>query len=61
MLVSTIVVAALGIALERAIEGHLGFAGLIGLLILRTGLGRRNFTCTCVGTSVLATLVLTSL
>ncbi|MEV1010790.1 MULTISPECIES: hypothetical protein [Streptomyces] len=59
MLVSTIAVAALGIALERAVEGHLGFPGLIGLLILRTGLGRRNFTCTCVGASVLVTLVVT--
>ncbi|MGK5533680.1 hypothetical protein [Streptomyces sp. URMC 129] len=57
MLVSTITVAALGIAVERAVEIQFGLPGLIGLLILRTGMRKRNYTCTCVGTTVLVTLL----
>ncbi|MDT0322128.1 MULTISPECIES: hypothetical protein [unclassified Streptomyces] len=56
MIVSTIAVAALGIAVERAVDIQWGLPGLIGLLILRTGLRKRNFTCACVGTTVLVTL-----
>ncbi|RKN41811.1 hypothetical protein [Streptomyces hoynatensis] len=60
MLVSTIAVAALGIAVERAVDIQWGLPGLIGLLILRTGLNKRNFTCACVGTTVLMTLAVVS-
>ncbi|GAB2879000.1 hypothetical protein [Streptomyces hainanensis] len=56
-MVSTIALAALGIAVERAVDIQWGLPGLIGLLILRTGLRKRNFTCACVGTTVLVTLV----
>ncbi|GAA3848180.1 MULTISPECIES: hypothetical protein [Streptomyces] len=61
MLVSTIIVAAFGIATEQAVEVQYGLPGLIGLLILRTGLRKRNFTCACVGTTVLVTLAVGSL
>ncbi|MDT0343373.1 hypothetical protein [Streptomyces litchfieldiae] len=61
MLVSTIAVAAFGIAVERAVEIQFGLPGLIGLLILRTGVHRRNFTCACVGATVLVTLLVGSL
>ncbi|WP_059005799.1 hypothetical protein [Streptomyces specialis] len=57
MLISTITVAALGIAVERAVEIQFGLPGLVGLLILRTGLQRRNYTCAWVGTTVLVTLL----
>ncbi|WP_326597613.1 hypothetical protein [Streptomyces sp. NBC_01803] len=57
MLVSTITVAAFGIAVERAVEIQFGLPGLVGLLILRTGLWKRNYTCACVGTTVLVTLL----
>ncbi len=58
MLVSTIVIAALGITVERAVEIQFGLPGLIGLLILRTGMRKRNTTCTCVGATVLVMLAL---
>ncbi|UCM89608.1 hypothetical protein [Streptomyces marincola] len=61
MLVTTVIVAAFGIAVERAVEIQFGLPGLIGLLILRTGVRGRNFTCACVGTAVLATLLVGSL
>jgi hypothetical protein len=60
MIVTTVVTAALGIAVERAVEIQWGLPGLIGLLILRTGLRKRNFTCACVGATVLVTLVVTA-
>ncbi|MDT0305560.1 hypothetical protein RM780_01080 [Streptomyces sp. DSM 44917] len=60
MLVSTITVAAFGIAVERAVEIQFGLPGLIGLLILRTGMRRRNRTCTSVGATVLLTLLVSN-
>jgi hypothetical protein len=61
MLVSTIVVAAVGIVLERAVELQYGLPGLIGLLIMRTGFRKRNVTCTAVGVTVLVTLAVSAL
>ena len=42
-------------------EVQFGLPGVIGLLILRTGLRKRNFTCTCVGITVLVMLGLNTL
>ncbi|MGP4109998.1 hypothetical protein ACTWP5_03655 [Streptomyces sp. 4N509B] len=61
MLVSTIVVAALGILVERAVEIQYGLPGLIGLLILRTGIRHRSSNCACVGATVLAMLAFNAL
>lgn len=60
MLVSTIIVAAVGLMMERAVEVQYGLPGLIGLLILRTGYHQRNATCTAVGATVLATLAVST-
>ncbi|WP_049567796.1 hypothetical protein [Streptomyces sp. SBT349] len=61
MLITTITVAAFGIAVERAVEIQFGLPGLIGLLILRTGVRKRNYTCVCVGSTVLVTLLVGSI
>jgi hypothetical protein len=58
MLVSTIVVAALGVVAEQAVEIQFGLPGIIGLLILRTGIRHRNTNCACVGATVLVMLAL---
>jgi hypothetical protein len=57
MLVSTVAVAAVGLAIERAVEIQFGLPGLIGLLILRTGVRNRNVTCASVGATVLVMLL----
>ncbi|GAA1933019.1 hypothetical protein GCM10009716_45300 [Streptomyces sodiiphilus] len=56
MLISTLTVAALAIMVERAVETQFGIAGVIGLMVLRTGLRKRNVTCVCVGLTVLVML-----
>jgi hypothetical protein len=56
MLVSTIAVAALSVVAEQAVEIQFGLPGLIGLLILRTGLRHRNANAACVGVTVLVML-----
>ncbi|RBM17857.1 MULTISPECIES: hypothetical protein [Streptomyces] len=61
MLVTTIAVAAFGIAVERMVEIQFGLPGLIGLMILRTGVRTRNYTCVCVGSTVLVTLLVGNL
>jgi hypothetical protein len=61
MIVSEIAVAAFGIAAERAVETQFGLPGLIGLMILRTGIRRRNTTCAWVGATVLVTLLVGTL
>ncbi|MGP3968481.1 hypothetical protein [Streptomyces sp. 6N223] len=58
MLVSTIVVAALGVVAEQAVEIQFGLPGIIGLLILRTGIRHRNTNCACIGATVLVMLAL---
>ncbi|AKG44464.1 hypothetical protein H7827_12590 [Streptomyces sp. JH002] len=61
MIVSTIIAAALAIVVDEAVEVQFGLPGVIGLLILRTGLRKRNFTCICVGITVLVMLGLNTL
>jgi hypothetical protein len=58
MLVSTLTVAALAIMLEKVVETQFGVAGVIGLMLLRTGIRKRNITCASVGLTVLVMLVL---
>lgn len=58
MLVSTIVVATLGLMVERAVEIQFGLPGLIGLVILRIGIRHRNANCACIGATVLIMLAL---
>ncbi|MDB1087949.1 hypothetical protein PJ985_10265 [Streptomyces sp. ACA25] len=58
MVTSTLVVAVLAIVVERVVETRFGLAGVIGLLLLRTGIRHRNATCGCVGATVLLMLVL---
>lgn len=60
-MVSTIAVAALAILVERAVETQFGLAGVIGLMILRSGFRNRNFTCASVGMTVLVMLIVNNM
>jgi hypothetical protein len=60
MLVSTIAVAIVGLVAEQAVEIQYGLPGLVGLLILRTGVRNRNANCACVGATVLVMLALSA-
>lgn len=57
MLVSTLIVGILAVAVERAVEAEFGLPGIIGLMMLRTGIRKRNLTIACVGVTVLVMLV----
>ncbi|SFC26461.1 hypothetical protein [Streptomyces aidingensis] len=58
MLTQVLVLAALGLAVEKAVETQFGLAGVIGLLLLRIGVSRRNAVCASIGATVLVMLVL---
>lgn len=58
MLVSTLFAAALAMTVERVVEIQLGLPGVIGLLLLRTGIRKRNAACASVGATVLAMLLM---
>ncbi|WP_165984885.1 hypothetical protein [Streptomyces sp. YIM 98790] len=58
MLVQVLVLAALGLAVEKAVETQFGLAGVIGLLLLRIGVSTRNAVCGSIGATVLVMLVL---
>lgn len=58
MLVSALAVAALALLVERAVEFQLGLPGVIGLMVLRTGISKRSAAVAAVGATVLIMLLL---
>lgn len=58
MLVTALFLAALGLLAERVVEVQLGLPGVIGLMLLRTGISRRSAAVGGVGATVLVMLLL---
>ncbi|WP_103504674.1 MULTISPECIES: hypothetical protein [Streptomyces] len=58
MLVTGLLVAALAVFVERLVEVQLGLPGVVGLLLLRTGLTTKSGVCVSIGTLLLIVLVI---
>jgi hypothetical protein len=56
VLVSALAVAALALLVERVVEVQLGLPGVIGLMLLRTGVSKRSAAVAGVGATVLIML-----
>ncbi|MFX4291632.1 MULTISPECIES: hypothetical protein [Streptomyces] len=58
MIVTSLLVAALAVAVERVVEVQLGLPGIVGMLLLRTGITTKSGACVIVGSVLLFALVI---